>query len=83
MKMSTTTHISANVMIYGQNQEPQAFIAAKTQREAELLSHIKDMINFYYERQREAERRGDRANAYRLNGAMGALSDLRQHFMNA
>ena len=81
--MSTTTHISANVMIYGQNQNPQAFNVATNDREAELLTHIKDMINYYYERQREAERRGDRANAYRLHGAMGALSDLKQQLFKS
>ena len=70
-------------MIYGQNQHVQAFAVARKERDAELLSHIKDMINFYYERQREAERRGDRANAYRLNGAMGALSDLKQQIMES
>lgn len=77
-------------MIYGQDQQtrafdqqPQAFAAAKKERDAELLTHIKDMINFYYDRQREAERRGDRANAYRLNGAMGALSDLKQQIIKS
>jgi|GEM_PF-5194638 len=77
-------------MIYGQDQQtqafdqqPQAFAAAKKERDEELLTHIKDMINFYYDRQREAERRGDRANAYRLNGAMGALSDLKQQIIKS
>ena len=70
-------------MIYGQNQQVQAVTAAKQERDAELLGHIKDMINFYYERQRDAERRGDRANAYRLNGAMGALSDLKQQIIKS
>ncbi|MBX2821694.1 MAG: hypothetical protein KTR29_18500 [Rhodothermaceae bacterium] len=77
-------------MIYGQDQQtqafdqqPQAFTAAKKERDEELLTHIKDMINFYYDRQREAERRGDRANAYRLNGAMGALSDLKQQIIKS
>ena len=81
--MSTTTHISAKDMIYGQNQQGQAFTAAKKERDAELLTHIKDMIDFYYDRQREAQRRGDRASAYRLHGAMGALSDLKQQIIES
>lgn len=68
-------------MIYGQNQHVEASTGAQTDRDAELLSHIKDMINFYHKHQREAEKRGDRANAYRLDGAMGALSDLRQQML--
>lgn len=82
-KLSTATHISDNVMIYGQNQQPPAFAAAKKERDAELITHIKDMIDFYYNRQRDAERRGDRASAYRLHGAMGALSDLKQQIMKS
>ena len=70
-------------MIYGQNQHPQAISVARKERDAELLTHIKGMIDFYYNRQREAERRGDRANAYRLHGAMGALSDLKQQIIES
>ncbi len=68
-------------MIYGQNQPVEAFTGANAERDAALLSHIKDMINHYQYYQREAEKRGDRANAYRLDGAMGALSDLRQQML--
>ena len=68
-------------MISGQNQQVGALNGARTERDAELLSHIKDMINHYQKYQREAEKRGDRANAYRLDGAMGALSDLRQQML--
>ena len=70
-------------MIYGQNQQAHAVTVALKERDAELLTHIKDMINFYYDRQREAERRGDRAGAYRLNGAMGALTDLKQQIIES
>ena len=70
-------------MIYGQNQPAQAVTGAMEESNMELLSHINDMIDFYYDRQREAQRRGDRASAYRLHGAMGALSDLKQKIVKS
>ncbi len=68
-------------MIYGQNQQVEGHNGVHADRDAELLGHIKEMINHYQKYQREAEKRGDRANAYRLDGAMGALSDLRQQML--